>query len=203
MRTTSPLWEALVGELILLLGGARSGKSDLAERLARSRSAGPVIYVATGQALDEEMSVRIERHRATRPAQWRTVDAPLDPAGALAQLDEGAVILDCITMLVSNLLLTLGDPEAGETVAAEAAAEEIVSRQIDALLAACAQRSGTTILVSNEVGLGMVPPYPLGRLYRDVLGRTNRRLTSAATAVYLVVAGVPIDLKKLDALPDL
>jgi len=191
-----------MGRLILILGGARSGKSDLAERLALSHGGEDVLYVATGQALDDEMAARIAHHRATRHAGWRTVEAPLDAAAAIAKAEARVVVLDCVTLLVSNLLLTLGDPERGDEAPDERRAEELVKAQVDSLLAAIAQHPGLAIAVSNEVGLGLVPPYPLGRLYRDLLGRANRQLAAAAEAAYMVIAGLPIDLKRLSALQD-
>ncbi len=191
-----------MGELILVLGGARSGKSSFAERLALARGGDIVTYVATGQALDPEMRARIAHHQAERPAAWRTVEAPLHPAEALAAAPEGVCVVDCITLLVSNLLLSLGDPERGDDTPAEAAAEALVEAEIAALSAAARSRRGLTIAVSNEVGLGLVPPYPLGRLYRDLLGRANRRLADVASSVYLLVAGLPVDVKRLAALDD-
>jgi adenosylcobinamide kinase/adenosylcobinamide-phosphate guanylyltransferase len=191
-----------MGQFVLILGGARSGKSDLAERLAVAHGGEEVLYVATGQALDEEMTARIAHHRAVRHAGWRTVEAPLDPAAAIATAEARVVVLDCVTLLVSNLLLTLGDPERGDEPPDEQRAEALVQAQVSALLAAIPEHPGLIIAVSNEVGLGLVPPYPLGRLYRDLLGRANRHLAAAADAAYLVIAGLPIDLKRLSALHD-
>ena len=182
-----------MGALILILGGARSGKSAYAERLADERQ-GAVLFVATATAGDEEMARRIAAHRASRPDTWRTLEAPQGVAAAVAASGDGAptVVLDCVTLLVSNLLL-----------AHEAAGEEAIDRAIDAeidallgLIAACA---AAWIVVSNEVGMGLVPPYPLGRQYRDLLGRANARLAAAAERAYLLVAGLPLDLKKLMA----
>ena len=181
------------GELILILGGARSGKSAYAERLARERG-GKVLFVATATAGDDDMARRIAAHRADRPAAWRTLEAPDGVAGRVAAAYDAAptIILDCQTVLTSNILL-----------AHEGAGEEEVARaldaEIDALLARIASDSATWIVVSNEVGLGLVPPYPLGRVYRDLLGRINARVAARADRAYLLVAGLPLDLKRLMA----
>ncbi|MEN6479900.1 MAG: bifunctional adenosylcobinamide kinase/adenosylcobinamide-phosphate guanylyltransferase [Anaerolineales bacterium] len=202
MRITSKGWLAEMGELIVILGGARSGKSNFAERLALARGHEDVLYIATSQALDEEMAERIARHRAARPTGWRTIEEPLQPSLALSAAQEAVVVLDCMTVLVSNLLLTQGDPEQGAALPDADVLEAQVEGEVRAILAAAGTRRGPTIVVSNEVGLGLVPPYPLGRIYRDVLGRANRLLVEAASVAYLLIAGLPIDLKRLSALDD-
>jgi len=182
-----------VGELILVLGGARSGKSAFAQRLARERGGDRVLFVATAEAGDEEMSARIAAHRRERPAGWRTLEAPLHVAEAISELVAGVdvVLLDCLTLLASNVLLSLGDaPDAGE-------AERAVMAEVEALIAAVAGVAATCIVVSNEVGLGLVPDNPLGRLYRDSLGRANQVLAAQAAHVYFLVAGLPIDIRAL------
>jgi adenosylcobinamide kinase/adenosylcobinamide-phosphate guanylyltransferase len=172
----------------LFIGGARSGKSAAAERYA-ARTGAYVYYLATAEAGDDEMRERIVRHRAQRPAAWQTIEAPLDVAAALEGLPHGAVVLlDCLTLLVSNLLLhNEADPEPA------------VERAVDALLAAAAARELTLIVVSNEVGMGLVPEYPLGRIYRDLLGRAAQRIAAQADEVYLVVAGIAVELRQLQA----
>jgi adenosylcobinamide kinase/adenosylcobinamide-phosphate guanylyltransferase len=163
--------------LTLLLGGARSGKSTLAVR--RAAAAGrPVVFVATGEAGDAEMAERIARHRAERDPGWTTVEAPRDLAGALAGAPAKAcVIVDCLTLWVANRL------EEGEAA--------VVRLAVEAAELARA-RSAPTIAVSNEVGMGVVPATPTGRLYRDVLGRVNAVWAEAATEAALVVAGRPL-----------
>lgn len=182
-----------MGALILILGGARSGKSAYAERLALARG-GAVLFVATATAGDEEMARRIAKHRDERPADWRTLEAPHDVAMAVA--GDGflapTVLLDCVTLLVSNLLLA-------HEAAGVAEIERRIDAEIAALLAQIAAGEATWIVVSNEVGMGLVPPYPLGRQYRDLLGRANARLAAAAERAYLLVAGLPLDLKRLMA----
>jgi adenosylcobinamide kinase/adenosylcobinamide-phosphate guanylyltransferase len=180
--------------LVLILGGARSGKSRLAEELA-GRLGERVLYVATAERGDDEMAARIARHRERRPAGWRTLEAPRDVGAALrAQAgDADVVLLDCLTLLVSNLVVALGE-EPDEEAAAAA-----VQREIDGLLEAYEAGSYSLVVVSNEVGWGLVPPYPLGRVYRDLLGWAHQWLCTCSDRTYLVVAGVALDLKMLGA----
>jgi adenosyl cobinamide kinase/adenosyl cobinamide phosphate guanylyltransferase len=160
--------------LTFLLGGARSGKSSLAVELAQASGA-PVIFIATGEAGDDEMAERIARHRAERPAGWTTVEEPRALAAAIAATpDDACVVVDCLSLWLANIL-------DGGAAAVEAAAEEAVL--------VVAQRRGPTIAVSNEVGLGIVPVTPLGRTYRDVLGRVNTIWARDADEAFLVVAG--------------
>ena len=182
-------------ELILVLGGARSGKSAYAERLVSDY--GPrVLYVATAENKDEEMDARIQMHRASRSPTWTTVEAPRQVGAALLARPSAAdaILLDCLTLLVTNVVLALGGGEAGDQPDLEAA-EAAVSAEIEDLLRAQARLGSPMVVVSNEVGMGVVPPYPLGRLYRDILGRANQRMATAADRVYLLVAGLPMALK--------
>ena len=210
---------ASVKRLIVILGGARSGKSRYAEELA-VRLAGdePVIYIATATPSDDEMRARIAAHQAARPAHWRTLEAPRDPAGALrAELDRNpaqptrVLLLDCLTLLAANLLMD-GIPPGDEEEAGRAldpldhfgleetqAAEARVMRALDDLLAVYHAGNASLIVVSNEVGMGIVPAYPAGRAYRDILGRANARLAAEADAALLMVAGLPVELKALAA----
>ena len=161
--------------LTFLLGGARSGKSALALELA-SRASGPVTFIATATAGDEEMAARIAAHRDERPADWVTVEEPLRLREAL-EAAEGTAVVDCLSLWVANLIETGADDIEAQAAAAAAAA---------------AMRN--TIAVSNEVGLGVVPATPLGRHYRDVLGRVNATWADAAAATLLVVAGRALPL---------
>ncbi len=190
-----------MGELTLVLGGARSGKSRHAERLAAA-SGREVIYVATAAATDEEMAERIARHRAARPPDWRTIEAALDLDLRLpAEAPDGVcVLIDCLSIWLGNeLLRRLEGTGADDTIAPSlaAAVEREQDERLDRLLGRVARRAGPTIAVSNEVGSGLVPPYPLGRLYRDLLGRANQTVAAAAGAVHLVVAGIAVDLRRL------
>ncbi|EIM77444.1 cobinamide kinase [Nitratireductor aquibiodomus RA22] len=169
--------------LHFVLGGARSGKSRHAERLIEAAPA-PWHYIATAQAFDDEMRERIAMHRARRKGAvagaWQTHDAPLDLPGVLEELPaRETVLVDCLTLWLSNLMLNDHDPKP--------AAER--------LLAAFAAREGTTILVSNEVGFGIVPETPLGRRFRDEAGILNQKVAATADNVTLVVAGLPMKVK--------
>jgi adenosylcobinamide kinase / adenosylcobinamide-phosphate guanylyltransferase len=164
--------------LTVLLGGARAGKSALALELARQQSA-PVVYVATAEAGDDEMTLRIARHRAERPEDWRTVEEPVALHSTLASIEpEACVVVDCLTLWVANAL------EGGWSAA-----------RIEEHAAEAASRAGDTIAVSNEVGLGVVPATPLGRTYRDVLGRVNAIWAAAADEALFVVAGRTLELR--------
>lgn len=187
--------------LVIILGGARSGKSDYALDLAR-RIAGelPVLFIATAQAGDDEMAERIARHKRERPPHWQTLEAPLNVGAAWRALARtegtrpGAAILDCMTLLVSNVLFADGvDPETVD----EAIPTVHLMAEIDDLLAVAREQSCPLIVVSNEVGLGIVPLGRLNRLYRDLIGGANRRLAAAADQAIFLVAGIPLDLKKL------
>ena len=182
-----------MGQLILILGGACSGKSTYAQQLAQDLGGKAVLFVATAEAGDEEMAQRIVKHRQSRPSTWRTLEAPRQVGEAVRTelRDTTVVVVDCLTLLVSNAILSLGmnpDPTA-----AEAAIEE----EVEALLQVCRTSVATFIIVSNEVGLGLVPNTPLGRLYRDLLGQANQTLAAQAHAVYLMVAGLALDVKLL------
>jgi adenosyl cobinamide kinase/adenosyl cobinamide phosphate guanylyltransferase len=166
--------------LLVLLGGARSGKSQLAQRLAGESAT----LIATAAALDEEMAERIRRHRAERPAGWTTVEETLDVGGALAAVEPGSpVVVDCLSLWTANLL------EAGWEDAA-------VEREAESVAVVAAERPGMTIAVSNEVGMGVVPVSALGRRYRDVLGRVNASWADAADRALLVVAGRTLELDR-------
>jgi adenosylcobinamide kinase / adenosylcobinamide-phosphate guanylyltransferase len=190
--------------LVLILGGARSGKSAFAERLAL-KSGRSVAYIATATAGDEEMRERIARHRASRPASWHTIEEPLDLSGAVLQATKLAdvLLLDCITLWLNNLYaqsIRQHEQESeAEQYKALARLDKTALQEIEKLLAAAQSLDPgkTLLIVANEVGLGIVPAYPLGRLYRDTLGYVNQRLAQSADRIYLMVAGMGIDLKRL------
>lgn len=168
----------------LFVGGARAGKSTLAARFA-SATGLPVTFVATAEPGDEDMERRIVRHRAERPAEWRTIEEPLDLARALADAGEDAVLVDCLTLWVTNLLLAgLSD-------------EEIEERAED-VAAAAAARPSPTLVVTNEVGLGVHPPSEVGRRFRDLLGRVNSIWAGHAEDVLFVVAGRALKLEPVE-----
>jgi adenosylcobinamide kinase / adenosylcobinamide-phosphate guanylyltransferase len=168
--------------LTFLLGGARSGKSALAVRSASSWS-GPVVFVATGTAVDEEMAERIRRHRAERPPGWTTVEEPVQLHEVLRRVPiDACLLVDCLSLWVANVL------EDGWQ-------DDAVEEEATAVAATAASREAMTVVVSNEVGLGVVPETPLGRRYRDVLGRVNAIFADAASEPLLVVAGRKIRLE--------
>jgi len=167
-----------VAKLTLVLGGARSGKSRYAESLI-ARLPPPWIYVATAEAGDAEMAERIARHRARRGPNWRTIEATHNLEQVLAACRSEPVLVDCLTLWLSNLMLANG------------AVEEEMTRVEKALLAATAPK----VVVANEVGYGIVPDHPLGRRFRDAQGILNQRIAALADHVVLVVAGLPVPLK--------
>jgi adenosylcobinamide kinase/adenosylcobinamide-phosphate guanylyltransferase len=194
-------------ELILVLGGARSGKSRYAEELVR-RLGERVLYVATAQPGDDEMAARIAIHRGSRPPGWSTLEAPLDVGAAVRSALEAnptdVVLLDCLTFLVTNCILQElpGSPSDEELDSIdETAAQESIAAELDGLLEAYRACGIPWIVVSNEVGMGLVPPYHLGRVFRDLQGWANQRLAAEADRVYLMVAGLPLDLKALSQTP--
>ncbi len=180
-----------MSRLTLVLGGVRAGKSAFAQRLASSGRRPPVgrrvLFVATAEAGDAEMAARIEAHRASRPRDWTTLEAPVDVVGALTPVvdDYDTVLLDCLTLWVSNLLLRTPDLAVSADIAAEA----------EALLALQRRSGAAWVVVSNEVGLGVIPPSKLGRAYEDALGRVNQMFAAQADAVYFMAAGLPLLLK--------
>jgi adenosylcobinamide kinase/adenosylcobinamide-phosphate guanylyltransferase len=163
--------------MTLVLGGARSGKSAYAEALIEA-CPGPWLYLATAQAFDDEMVARIAQHRARRPGAWQTRDVPLALPEAVAAA-EGPVLVDCLTLWLTNLIL----------------AEADVAAAVEQLLAACVRAPGPLVLVGNEVGLGIVPDNALARRFRDEAGRLHQRLAARADRVVLTVAGLPLVVK--------
>jgi adenosyl cobinamide kinase/adenosyl cobinamide phosphate guanylyltransferase len=164
--------------ITLVLGGARSGKSRHAEHLL-TRHPAPWIYVATSQAFDDEMRARIAEHQARRKDGWRTMEAPIDLAGALRDDVTRPAMVDCLTLWLTNLMLGGHDIQAATL----------------ALVAALDRRQAPTVLVGNEVGLGIVPESPLGRAFRDAAGLLHQRLAARADAVLFMVAGLPMTVK--------
>lgn len=185
-----------MGQLWFVTGGARSGKSTFAEQRAMDLGR-PVTYIATLEPLDGEMRARITRHQAQRPATWRTVEAPRTPAEAVRGTPDGdTILLDCLSLWVSNRLLDLGTdtPSAAEVTSMETA----LDAETRAILDLLAVRAGSAILVSNEVGGGLVPEYALGRAYRDLLGRVNQRVAQTAARAWLCVAGRALELPPVE-----
>lgn len=170
------------GRLILVLGGARSGKSRYAQQLAEQQWPHPV-YLATAEVTDDEMAARIAQHRATRGARWQCIEEPLDLAAVLnrAAAQGDGVLVECLTVWLANVLVKEG--------------EQGVEMRQKALLKMLRRRQGDIILVSNEVGLGIVPEYPLGRQFRDLAGWLNQAIAAEADTVVFIAAGLPLILK--------
>ena len=169
------------GRFVFVIGGARSGKSAFALKLAEARP-GPRRYIATALALDSEMAVRIERHKGERGDGWETMEEPRELASALSGLDGGVVLIDCLTLWVTNLM------GAGLDDAA-------IEAEARTLFKAALQCGCDVIVVSNEVGLGIVPDNPLARRFRDLAGTINRVAAEAATEVFFIAAGLPMKMK--------
>jgi adenosylcobinamide kinase/adenosylcobinamide-phosphate guanylyltransferase len=216
-------------QLTLITGGARSGKSSFAQKLAGEKAVhyhkAGVIYLATALVGDEEMQRRVSLHQQSRPRGWKTIEEPYDPAATVGLIpDNHLLLLDCLTVWVTNLLFSYlekeNDPLADRTGQAgqetgwdtipgaankaagqtshlerEAALEDYILEETDRLLEALNRKALTSILVSNEVGWGIVPEHYLGRLFRDLAGRVNQKIAARATNVYLVTAGIPLKIK--------
>jgi len=174
-------------EYIFILGGARSGKSRFAQKLAKKLSH-KVLFVATGEPLDEEMQARIDEHKKTRPKSWRTLEIPTNIGRQLETEigDAEVVIIDCLTLLVSNRI--------GEELD-YLKAEKQVMAEINELIACMDKLRASFIIISNEVGTGLVPEAKLGRVYRDILGKANQLVAQHANEVYFMVAGIPMKMK--------
>jgi adenosylcobinamide kinase/adenosylcobinamide-phosphate guanylyltransferase len=175
--------ETRQGSVTLVLGGARSGKSRYAQQLAEQSC--HVVFVATAKASDEEMRLKIERHRTDRPQEWRTIEEPLDLAKVLAEneLRSDVILVDCLTIFAANLLEVEGEDT------------EAIERRVDALCEALRIAQCNVVLVSNEVGSGVVPEYAVGCRFRDLLGEINQKVARVADDVVLLVAGLPLALK--------
>ncbi len=168
-----------IPHLSLILGGARSGKSAFAEKLAKSANR-PRAYIATSQALDSEMEVKIAKHQQDRGPDWQTIEAPLDIEEALAQVSANSIVLiDCLTLWLSNQMHVDADIDA----------------EVTNLLTVLSASLNPVICVSNEVGMGLVPDTPLGRQFRDAQGRLNRKIAEQADLAVFVAAGLPLTLK--------
>jgi adenosylcobinamide kinase/adenosylcobinamide-phosphate guanylyltransferase len=194
-------------KFILILGGARSGKSTFAQSLAK-RPKESVLFVATGEPLDEEMASRIEEHKRMRPKDWRTLEIATKVGQRLQDQikDADVVLLDCLTLLVSNILtkedrtplsspLTGEDEGEGEIAVAIPEAEKQVMAEMEDLIDCIDKHECNFIVVSNEVGSGLVPENKLGRVYRDLLGKANQLLAHHASEVYFMVSGIPVKIK--------
>ncbi len=175
------------GRSLLVLGGARSGKSRYAQDAAEA-SLAELVFIATGQAFDDEMTSRIARHQSDRDARWRTIEEPIDLAGAIASEDADGktLLIDCLTLWASNLLLT----------------DENADVRINELVSSIGQARSRLIFVANEVGLGIVPDNALARRFRDLAGTINQRIAAECTGVVFVISGIPMWVKRQAATPN-
>lgn len=185
-----------MGKLILVTGGARSGKSSFAEETAK-KSGSNILYIATSAACDDEMKERIKRHREQRPPEWETVEAYRDMDINLeGRLDsKDAVLLDCITIMVSNIMLEKAMDWDGISQDEISTVEDKVKDEIEKLIILAKEAFIPFIIVTNELGMGVVPPYELGRAIRDIAGRANQMLAKAADEVYMCISGIPLKIK--------
>ena len=192
-----------MGKLTLVTGGVRSGKSSFAEKMAVEHG-GKTVYIATAIAFDAEMADRVRIHKSRRPASWETIELPYgipeNPPpdeqrvfGALASAD--LILLDCITVLISNIMLREIENWDDAGVEEIERVRGMVLAQIDEIARLAESCPADVLIVTNEVGMGLVPPYALGRAFRDFSGSANQRLAEAAEAVYLCVAGIPVKIK--------
>lgn len=192
-----------MSKLIMITGGARSGKSSLAEKMAAELGEN-VLYIATAKPIDEEMVNRIKKHRESRPSHWETLEAYKKFDTVLHhRLDaKSAVLLDCITIMVSNLMLEYDNGEGlydtdWDSLTPEQidGIEQSIRQEVEGLITTAKDSNIPFIFVTNEVGLGVVPPYSMGRDYRDIAGRVNQQLAQAADEVYFCVSGIPMKIK--------
>lgn len=185
-----------MGRLILVTGGARSGKSSFAEQLVAGLGQ-EIAYIATARAFDAEMEDRIAKHRLQRPSSWQTFESPTDPSQVVAKQGQeaDALLLDCMTVMITNRILThcvdWDQPPVDQLNEIEA---DILS-EVQALLKATSEGHADLVAVTNEVGYGIVPVSPLSRFFRDCAGRVNQRMAAYADEVYLVVSGIPVQIK--------
>lgn len=201
----------MISQFTLITGGARSGKSQFAELLA-AHAKRPVIYVATAQIWDEEMALRVKKHQLQRPATWRLIEEPLNIHETLFQLkdEDGVILLDCVTLWLTNLLIagqahlaTPSCPDGAEFSIDQENDHSTFSNELEPQILDMVKDVANlareirpqVIFVSNEVGQGIVPENPLARAYRDLAGRSNQILAHSADQVYMVVAGIPMEIK--------
>lgn len=181
-----------MNKIIFILGGARSGKSSFAEELAEKIAGQNVVYLATAQALDEEMEDRIAHHQENRSKEWETIEEPFELSKKIENIKKGkTVLIDCLTLFISNLLLKNDKESNKDNIETE------IIMEIKEVINKAENKEINLIIVSNEVGQGLVPNSKLGRKFRDITGRANQCIADIADKVYLTFAGYPIDLKEI------
>ena len=188
-----------MSQTFLILGGARSGKSSFAEKIAENLGKKEVVYLATAQALDQEMEERIKHHQNQRPKDWKTVEEPIEVNKVLESIEKGkTVLMDCLTLYISNMILKkeeLNDDE--NNLQQKVNIEKEIIEEIKKIITTAKARDLNLIIVSNEVGQGVVPNNELGRLFRDIAGRANQFTADKVDKVFLTVAGFPLDIKDI------
>lgn len=186
-----------MGKAILITGGARSGKSRYAEKLARDLG-GDILYIATAVAFDDEMKNRIKKHKEARPDEWDTYEGYKGLGQVI--MEQGGkykgILLDCITVMITNIILEQVD--FGDEIPSQSdfeRAEELINDEIDQLMQSIRQSDATVIMVTNELGSGIVPENLFARIFRDIAGRSNQQIAEAADEVYMAVCGIPVKIK--------
>lgn len=203
LTTNSIDASATAGTVTLILGGVRSGKSRFAQELATRLGGDDVLFVATAEQRDDEMTRRIDHHRRSRPSEWKTLESPFGTGAAIAELDHlpSVVLVDCLTLLVSNVMCHC-EPQ-GDGVSQEPdALEARVLDEVDALIDVAAKQSTHLVIVSGEVGMGIVPDHAMGRTFRDLLGFANQRIAASATATYCMLAGLAVNVSAIASTTD-
>ena len=188
--------------LTMITGGARSGKSTFAEKkvkgyvdqLEKQGQPNNVLYIATAIPFDDEMKDRIKKHQEQRPDHWRTVEKFRGLGQIIDEAEERIILLDCMTLLVSNLVLESNLDEDNPEMDNIQAVEEMITREVEGIIRSL-RDDQQMVIVTNELGMGMVPPYPLGRIFRDIAGRINQKVAAASDKVYLVISGIPTLIK--------
>jgi adenosylcobinamide kinase/adenosylcobinamide-phosphate guanylyltransferase len=184
-----------MGKITFITGGARSGKSSFAESLLRGKD--NVLYIATALPFDSEMEERIKIHKKERNSHWKTIEAYRDLGRVIRDEtpDRGHILLDCLTIMVSNLMVinNINWEKAGTETVSET--EKMIEAEVRMLIEGALNFKGESLVVSNEIGMGVVPPTPLGRHFRDMAGRANQYVASIADEVYLLVSGIPLKIK--------
>lgn len=185
-----------MGRILLVTGGARSGKSSFAEHLVAGLGS-EIAYIATAKPFDSEMADRIAKHRQGRPATWQTFEEPLQPSVVIAEQGRycEAILLDCLTVLTTNWLLRSDIDWEHPTREQLATIEAEVLAEIAAICRAAEQGTADLVAVTNEVGCGIVPVSPMARFFRDCAGRVNQRMAALAAEVYWVISGIPVQIK--------
>ncbi|AIS51523.1 bifunctional adenosylcobalamin biosynthesis protein CobU [Thermoanaerobacter kivui] len=182
-------------KLIMVTGGARSGKSEFAEELALKEGGDNVLYIATSIPFDEEMKERIKRHKERRPPSWETKEAYKNLYEVISKSSAKVVLIDCLTVMITNFLMEVDLMWEKANIEEIDKIESQIAAEVEKILKAKKVFKGDIILVTNEVGMGLVPEYKLGRIFRDIAGRMNKKVAEAADEVYLMVSGIPLKIK--------